>query len=67
VGERPQRAGFVDIDHDGIARFAPDDEAHDAVVAGVGVVHHAGVAVDPEGFVPGHARTVPEGSDNHAP
>lgn len=40
---------LVEIDHDGVARLSGADERHDTVVAGIGVLHDAGIAIDGEG------------------
>ena len=42
----PQRRELGDIDHDGVLLVVVDEVGDDAVVAGCGVLHAAGAAVD---------------------
>ena len=40
---------LVEVNDNGIAWFSGTDERHDTVAASIGVLHHAGIAIDGEG------------------
>src|SRR5262249_42235898 len=61
LGEHADRPLFVGVDHQGLTRLPPDDERHDAVLAGGSGPHHALVAVDGQ-----HATTLTRGCDSYA-
>ena len=46
VGENAEAAVFLEVDHEGLAGSTTQQEAHDTVIAGRGVLLAAGGAVD---------------------
>lgn len=55
--EAPQRPLLIEVQHHGSRRRSPHEEGDDAVLACLGALHDAFVAVDP------HARSVAPGYD----
>lgn len=69
LGQQFERPVLGEVDDHGIARLAGADEGHDTVAAGIGVLHHARVAIDGEGRGGGrvsriHVPSMPIGCDS---
>ena len=58
VLQEPQFALLAHVDDHGVVRLPPQQEGHDAVVTGRGVLLDALVAIDP------HAPIIPRGCDS---